>query len=418
MSFLFLNLMNFQRFFIKKFFTIKGKRDFFSSSSIVSIVSIAIGVIALTVSLALFSGYYDTMKEIILGVNSHIYILKFGNETIQHEEYMRVGSMLDEVGAVQSYAPFLYTEGMAVKDADIAGVIIRGLDFEKEIETSEIGRFIEEGAYEQDGDFAIIGKNIAKRLHITIGDTIKLITPMNADVTFAGMIPSSIEVEVSGIFSSGMFEFDNSLVLLPMKTAQEFLSISDQYSGISVKLQREFVEEADKIASSIQQELSYPYNVSNWIDLNKNLFSLLKLEKWVIFIIIALIVLVAGFGLTSVLSMHILDKRKEIGILKALGTTNKDLKKIFFSRNMIIGFTGILLGLIIGLLISLLLTHTDFIKIESDVYLIEHLVVENQPIDFILIILVSGIIIALSSYFPLRRISQLQAVSIIRISKK
>lgn len=311
MSFLFLNLMNFQRFFIKKFFTIKGKRDFFSFSSIVSIVSITIGVIALTVSLALFSGYYDTMKEIILGVNSHIYILKFGNETIQHEEYMRVGSMLDEVGAVQSYAPFLYTEGMAVKDADIAGVIIRGLDFEKEIETSEIGRFIEEGAYEQDGDFAIIGKNIAKRLHITIGDTIKLITPMNADVTFAGMIPSSIEVEVSGIFSSGMFEFDNSLVLLPMKTAQEFLSISDQYSGISVKLQREFVEEADKIASSIQQELSYPYNVSNWIDLNKNLFSLLKLEKWVIFIIIALIVLVAGFGLTSVLSMHILDKEKK-----------------------------------------------------------------------------------------------------------
>ena len=135
-------------------------------------------------------------------------------------------------------------------------------------------------------------------------------------------------------------------------------------------------------------------------------------------IIIALIVLVAGFGLTSVLSMHILDKRKEIGILKALGTTNRDLKKIFFSRNMIIGFTGIVIGLIIGLLISLLLTHTDIIKIESDVYLIEHLVVVNQPIDFVCIILVAGIIIALSSYFPLRKISQLQAVSIIRISKK
>ncbi len=410
--------MDFRRFFLKKFFSIKGKRDFFSFSSLVSIAGITIGVIALTVSLALFSGYYDTMKDIILGVNSHVYILKFGNETIDEEGYSGIASMLDTLEAVQAYAPFLYTEGMALREADIAGVIVRGIDFEKEMETTDLGRFIDEGTYKREGDFTVIGKNIAKRLHVAVGDTIKLITPMNADVTFAGMIPSSIEVEVAGIFSSGMFEFDNSLVLLPMNTAQEFLSVSDQYSGISVKLHKEYIEEADVIASHIQQKLSYPYNVSNWINLNKNLFSLLKLEKWVIFIIIALIVLVAGFGLTSVLSMHILDKRKEIGILKALGTTNRDLKKIFFSRNMIIGFTGIVIGLIIGLLISLLLTHTDIIKIESDVYLIEHLVVVNQPIDFVCIILVAGIIIALSSYFPLRKISQLQAVSIIRISKK
>ncbi len=410
--------MDFRRFFLKKFFSIKGKRDFFSFSSLVSIAGITIGVIALTVSLALFSGYYDTMKEIILGVNSHIYILKFGNDTIDEHGYQGIASMLDSLEAVQAYAPFLYTEGMALREADIAGVIVRGIDFEKEMETTDLGRFIDKGTYKREGDFTVIGKNIAKRLHATVGDTIKLITPMNADITFAGMIPSSIEVEIAGIFSSGMFEFDNSLVLLPMNTAQEFLSVSDQYSGISMKLHKEYVEEADVIASHIQQKLSYPYNVSNWIGLNKNLFSLLKLEKWVIFIIIALIVLVAGFGLTSVLSMHILDKRKEIGILKALGTTNRDLKKIFFSRNMIIGFTGIVIGLIIGLLISLLLTHTDIITIESDVYLIEHLVVENQPIDFVCIILVAGIIIALSSYFPLRKISQLQAVSIIRISKK
>ena len=410
--------MDFHRFFLKKFFSIKGKRDFFSFSSLVSIAGITIGVIALTVSLALFSGYYDTMKDIILGVNSHIYILKFGSDTIDEEGYQGVASMLDTLEAIQAYAPFLYTEGMALREADIAGVIVRGIDFEKEIETSDLGRFIDEGTYKREGDFTVIGKNIAKRLHATVGDTIKLITPMNADITFAGMIPSSIEVEVAGIFSSGMFEFDNSLVLLPMNTAQEFLSVSDQYSGISVKLHKEYIEEADVIASHIQHKLSYPYNVSNWISLNKNLFSLLKLEKWVIFIIIALIVLVAGFGLTSVLSMHILDKRKEIGILKALGTTNRDLKKIFFSRNMIIGFTGIALGLIVGLLISLLLTHTDIIKIESDVYLIEHLVVVNQPIDFVCIILVAGIIIVMSSYFPLRKISQLQAVSIIRISKK
>jgi len=410
--------MKFQEFFLKKFFLVKGKRDFFSFNSLISIIGIMIGVIALTVSLALFSGYYDTMKEIILGVNSHIYILKFGNEQVSEEEYQHISTILDTLESVHAYAPFLYTEGMAIKDDDIAGVIIRGLDFEKELQTSDVGSFIVEGSFEHNGKNAVIGKNIAERLHVQVGDSIKLITPMNADFTIAGMMPSSIIVKISGILSSGIFEFDNSLVLLPVETAQSFLSVGDQYTGISIKLKSDYIEEADRIALQIQQELSYPFNVSNWIDLNKNLFSLLKLEKWVIFIIIALIVLVAGFGLTSVLSMHILDKRKEIGILKALGTTNRDLRKIFFARNLIIGFSGILLGIMFGFIISLLLTHTNIITIESDVYLIEHLVVKNQPIDYIFIILVAGLIIVFSSFFPLRKISQMQAVSIIRVSKK
>ncbi|HEX37742.1 MAG TPA: ABC transporter permease [Candidatus Cloacimonetes bacterium] len=410
--------MDFQKFFLRKFFSFKEKRDFFSFNSIISVIGIAVGVIALTVSLALFSGYQDVMKEVIMGVNSHIYILKFGSETLSVDEYEHISQGLDTLETIEAYAPFIYTEGMAVYGKKIAGVIIRGVDYQKEVETSKLDRFIKEGKFEPDEQSAVIGENVAKRLQVSIGDTIKLITPMNSDVTLAGMIPSSVKVQVTGIFSSGMYEFDNTLVFLPIDVTQEFLSIPGEYSGISVKLFNDFAEKAIEIDTQIQQELSYPYNVSNWIDLNKNLFGLLELEKWVIFIIIALIVLVAGFGLTSVLTMHIYDKQKEIGILKALGATEKMLRKVFFLRNLIIGFTGIILGLIIGQIISLVLTHTDIIKIQSDVYLIDHLVVVNEPIDYLFIVLVAGLIILFSSYVPLRKIAELDAVSIIRISKK
>jgi len=410
--------MDFQKFFLQKFFSIKGKRDFFSFNSIISVIGIAVGVIALTVSLALFSGYQDVMKEVILGVNSHIYILKFSAETLSEDDYLHISRELDSLQSVQAYAPFLYTEGMALNKKRIAGVIIRGIDYEREIHTTEMQRFITKGEFLPHTRSTVIGEKIAERLHISIGDTIKLITPMNADVTLAGMIPSSVKVQVTGIFSSGMFEFDNTLVFLPIGIAQDFLSMKEQYSGISIRLKNEYIDRASEIDAEIQSDLSYPYNVSNWKDLNRNLFGLLELEKWVIFIIIALIVLVAGFGLTSVLTMHIFDKQKEIGILKALGATEKILKKIFFARNMIIGFTGILLGLFIGQIISLILTHTDIITIESDVYLIDHLVVVNEPIDYLFIILVAGIIISLSSYLPVRKISQLDAVNIIRVSKK
>ncbi|MCK4339056.1 MAG: ABC transporter permease, partial [Candidatus Cloacimonetes bacterium] len=224
--------------------------------------------------------------------------------------------------------------------------------------------------------------------------------------------------EISGIFSSGMFDFDNSLLFLNMKESQQFLNMSDQYSGIAVKLISNEIENASMHSEMLLQKLNYPFNVADWIELNSNLFNLLKLEKWVIFIIIGLIILVAGFGMTSVLAMHIFDKKKVIGILKAMGANNNDIKKIFLYRNIIIGFSGIILGLLLGIIFSQILTYTDLVKIESDVYLIDKLVVKNNPMDFIYIVIVSGLVILGSAYFPLKNIAKMDAVSIIRATKK
>lgn len=414
--------MNFQKFFIKRFFSLKGKRDFFSFNVLISIVGITIGVISLTVSLALFSGYQKLLKEIILGVNAHIYILKYSNKTINDNEFSKIKSILDTTDAVFSYAPFIYTEGMAThhkKSKDkIAGIILRGIDYESESQTTKFNEFISKGRFIQQGKYGVIGEKVAKRLNVEIGDTISIITPMNADITFAGIIPKREHIKISGIFSSGMFDFDNSLLFLNIKESQQFLNMNEQYSGIAVKLISDEIENTSMHSELLLKKLGYPFNVTNWIELNSNLFSLLKLEKWVIFIIIGLIILVAGFGMTSVLAMHIFDKKKEIGILKAMGAQNKDIKRIFLHRNIIIGFSGIILGLLLGIVLSQILTHTDLVKIESDVYLVDKFIVKNNPIDFVYIVIVSGLIILGSAYFPLKKIAKMDAVSIIRGTKK
>ncbi len=414
--------MNFQKFFIKRFFSLKKKRDFFSFNVLISIVGITIGVISLTVSLALFSGYQKLLKEIILGVNAHIYILKYSNQTINDNEFSKIKSILDTTDAVFSYAPFIYTEGMAINHKKsrnkMAGVILRGIDYESESQTTRFNEFISKGSFIQQGKYGVIGEKVAERLNVEIGDTISIITPMNADITLAGIIPKRGYIKISGIFSSGMFDFDNSLLFLNIKESQQFLNMNEQYSGIAVKLISDEIQNTSEHSELLLKKLDYPFNVTNWIELNSNLFRLLKLEKWVIFIIIGLIILVAGFGMTSVLAMHIFDKKKEIGILKAMGAQNKDIKRIFLHRNIIIGFSGIILGLLLGIILSQILTHTDLVKIESDVYLVDKFIVKNNPIDFLYIVIVSGLIILGSAYFPLKKIAKMDAVSIIRGTKK
>lgn len=373
---------------------------------------------ALTVSLGLFSGYQNVIQDIIIGVNSHIYIMKYENELIEDFEYEKIGTMLDSTSSVQSYAPYIYSECMSSNDDYIAGIILRGINYEKECEVTQFQQYLTEGSFNSQGKNIVIGDKIAKRLHAEVGDTISLISPLNANMSLAGMIPKTIKVCVSGIFSSGMYEFDNSLVFINMNTIQNFLDIGNTFSGISIRLTPDQIEYSPEIADSIRQNLSFPFYTSDWKSMNKNLFSMLELEKWVIFIIIALIVIVAGFGLTSVLIMNIFDRRKEIGILKSMGATNKIVQTIFFSRNILVGFSGIILGMICGSIFAKILTVTNIIQIQSDVYMIDRLVVKNHFIDYLLIFAVASIIVFVSASVPLKRIKKMDVVSIINETKR
>ncbi|MBS3741368.1 MAG: ABC transporter permease [Candidatus Cloacimonetes bacterium] len=410
--------MNFQKYFLKKFFTLKGRNNFLSTNSILLISSIVIGIIALTISLGIFSGYKDVLQDIIIGVNSHIYISKYENRTITEKEYNEVTTILDSNNTYVNYSPYLNTECMCSFENSTAGIILRGLNYEQESRVSNIKQYISQGKFPVESGGIVLGKNLAERLNCSLGDTVKLISPLNSEFTMAGMIPKTMQSQVTGIFSSGMYEFDNSLAFMNYKTVRNFLDLGKVYHGIAVNLQTAKAEKAAFHSDLLQKKLEYPFFTTDWISLNKNLFSLLELEKWVISIIIALIILVSGFGMTSVLIRNIYDNQSEIGILKAMGTKNKEIRKMFLHRNLSLGIIGVVLGIILALIIGKIITISNIITIEADVYMIKEIVIKNNPIDFLFIIFVSGIIIFLSSYIPLKQIDKFNAVEIIRRAKK
>jgi lipoprotein-releasing system permease protein len=420
--------MDTYRFFLKRFFQAKGRHDFFSFGSLITIAGIMIGVAALTVSLGLFSGYQDVLQETILGINAHVYILKFENQLIADEELQSISSVLDTLSGVISYSPFIYTETMVTphqkvhpgKRAEnrVVGVVIRGIDYEAEVRTTNFQQFITEGKFVSEGNYVVIGSDLAKRLSVTIGDTLMLISPRSSNVSSIGIISRREPVVVSGIFHSAMFEYDNTFVYTNLKAIQNFLEIGNNISGISIRLANEQIEQAPYYSARLSTILGPPFTVPNWVDMNSNLFSLLELEKWVIFIILALIVLVAGFGMFSMLTMHIIEREREVGVLKAVGATDTMIQRIFFSRNILLGLVGVLLGIILGILVSGLITGTNLITLESDVYYIDKLVIRNNPVDFLYIILVACLVIFISAYFPLKRIKKLSPVNIIREIKR
>jgi len=420
--------MGFYRFFIKRFFRIKGRREFFSFGSLIIIIGIMIGVMALTVSLGLFSGYQDVLKETILGVNAHVYILKFENKVISIDEFLSISALLDTLSGVTSYSPFIYTETMATPyqkgslkksvENRPAGVVIRGIDYETESKTTNFQQFITEGKFVAQGSYVVVGSDLAKRLAVTVGDTLTLISPLTSSISPLGVISRKEPVVISGIFDSGMFEYDNTFVYMNLNAVQNFLDLGDNISGISVRLATEQIEQAQYYSATLSNILGYPFTVSNWIDMNQSLFSLLKLEKWVIFIILALIVVVAGFGMFSMLTMDIIEKEREVGVLKAVGAQDAPIQRIFFSRNIILGLVGVFLGIILGSALSYLITETNLIILESDVYYIDKLVIQNNPVDFVYIVIVACMVIFVSAYFPLKRIKKLSPVNIIREIKR
>ncbi len=406
--------MHYLLFIISKYLTLKGKKGLFAVDSIISIVGITIGVIALTVSLSLFSGYQRVIKDIILGVNSHIYIFKPSNLLISQQEYHQIEKYLLSQPEISAVSPFIYTEAMISHSDKVAGIILRGIYPELEKKTTDFADFISQGDIDIKDGQAIIGEKLAQRIQAGLGDTIKLITPINAKMSLIGMIPKTKEVLVSGIYCSGMYEYDNTYAYLNMHTAQNFLNFNNDYIGIAVKLTTEQLDNTNVVSRRIESHLPLQFRITNWIELNGNLFALLELEKWVLYIILSFIILVAAFGMVSSLMMHIIEKRREIGILKSFGVTNSKIKSIFIVKSYILGLMGIILGLLLGYLGSQILGNSKIISLDSDIYFIDHLVVENNPYNYLLIFVTAVIIIVIASLVPLCKISKLNPVDIIR----
>ena len=386
------------------------------------------GVMALIVVIAVMSGFSKDLRDKILGTNSHVVVTNITRTGM--EDYEAIIEKVIKAEGVNAAAPFILNQVMLTYGGNAAGVVVRGVDPVREAGVSDLEKNLVQGSLEMLGrpekssgksrrDGIILGKELARRLGVQHDDTVSMVAPASR-VTPMGLIPKIKLFKVVGFFESGMFEYDSNLAFISIYSAQKFFSMKGKVSGIEIRV--EDIEQADQVAAEIQQSLGFPYYARDWMQMNKNLFSALRLEKIVMFIILILIILVAAFNIVSTLFMVVMEKNKEIAILKSMGASRSSIMKIFSYQGLIIGIVGTAVGCVGGFTVVPNLNEiVGFIEdlfgitaFPSDVYYLDKIPSDIQYFDSFLIVVFSIVICFLASLYPAWRASRLDPVEGLR----
>ena len=401
-------------FFFKKYI-FSSRREWLRYDSIFMVIGIIISVATLTVAHSIFEGYETVLKNTILSVNSHVYVFLSQEGNLKKDNLSELSEHLSSQPEVQSYAPIIISQIMASHQGRVKGALMRGIQWQNKDLPTSYHRYVFAGSYELDSATdAVIGYKLAKELNLKLGDTFQMLSPMNSKVTPMGLQPAQKEFTVKGLYKSGMHEYDSKYIFLNIENAAAFNNIEDEYSMLEIKLKPEFIESADYLAYKWQMYLNYKYQIRSWIDFNGNLFALLKLEKWVIFIILSFLVLIASFNVVSSVSTSIIEKKRELGILKAFGASNGFLSRIFIGKTLIISLIAVLSGQLIGFGIAKFISWQTFFLLKGDVYFLDKINVQFSLSSWLMILGTSLIIVFLSSIIPLRKISKMEITDILR----
>ena len=380
----------------------------------IAVGGVALGVAALIVVLAVMTGFDRELEAKIIGTNAHIVVEREGGIGRPVEVLQAVRG----VPGVAAGAPFLTAQVMlqrsssapaklrrsaAERDAQSVGVVLRGVDPEAERGVTDLARYLIEGRFAMRAGEVLIGAELARRLGLWVGDEVAIVAPL---------APRPRYVTVAGLFASGMYEFDASLVLAPLPDVQALVGAPGTVGGIGVRLAR--LEDAPRVKQNLAAALGPGYLVRTWMDLNANLFGALKLEKTVMFLILALIVLVASCNIVSTLIMTVLEKVKDIGILQAIGATRHGIRLLFTCQGLLIGALGTALGVGGGVALCVLLERYRFIQLPQDIYYIDHLPVAMQWADIGAVVVAAAAITLAATIYPAWLASRLQPVEALR----
>jgi lipoprotein-releasing system permease protein len=393
---------------------LKSKKKYraISVTTGISIGGVAVGVMALLVVLSVMSGFHEDLQKKILGANAHIIVRDYQGAL---ENYEQTAEKLKDEKEIVSYAPFVLGQVMVSHGKRTQGVLLRGIDPDKEAQTTDILLHIKEGEFAKlsEGDLPgiILGRELASSLGVLIGDKVNVVSPMG-EIGPMGMLPKIKLFHVTAMFEIGMFEYDSSLVLVNIGAAQEFFDLGPAISGIEVRLRD--IYRAPEVKRQLQEKLGFPYYVMDWMQMNKNLFSALKLEKFAMFIILVLIILVASFNIISNLIMNVMEKSREIAILKAIGATNKSVMVIFMFQGLFIGLIGTTIGVLGGFVLGYLLNTYQIIKLPADVYYLSHLPVRMNLFDFLTVSISAVTITFFATIYPAWQAAKMDPVEPLR----
>jgi len=406
--------MSFELFFSLRYLKAKRKQGFISIITGISILGIMIGVMALIVVLAVMNGYREDLLKKILGVNSHIFILNYNGGITDTEDVINSATKVD---GVISATPFIYSQVMIKKDENISGAILRGVDPNTGGKVINIDSMIKGASLsvlkqsETGLKGVIIGSELSRQIGALPGDIVTIVSPVGK-LTPLGRVASEDNFIVKGLFESGMYEYDNSLLYISLTDAQHFLSLGDEVTGIELRIKD--IQDSEEISGTIQDKLGYPYWTKDWKMMNRSLFSALKLEKVTMFIILTMIILVGALNIISSLVMLVMEKHRDISILRTMGASSKSIMFIFIFQGLFVGFVGTLLGLVSGSFLCQLLERYKFIKLPPDVYYITTLPVRMEWMDTFLIAFAAIVISFIATIFPSRQASRVNPLEALR----
>jgi lipoprotein-releasing system permease protein len=414
--------MKYEWFIGLRYLKAKRKQTFISIITIISIVGVAVGVMALIVVLAVMSGFEKTLKEKILGTQAHLVVLKASQQGMDH--YEEVLKQVQEVRGVVSAAPFIVNQVMLSSESNVTGGVIKGIDPDRVGKVTELAHNMKAGRLQDlkggsDSPGIILGVELAKNLGVSLNDAIQVISPLGT-MTPMGMMPKMKRFRVVGVFYSGMYEYDNTMAYVSIESAQKFFGMGARVTGIEIKTND--IYKVKEIGKEIRQKLGFPFWTKDWMEMNRNLFSALKLEKIIMFIILVLIVLVAALNIISTLIMVVMEKSKDIAILKSMGTPSKGILRIFIIEGGIIGVVGTALGTIFGLsmafnldkIVGFLENRFGFKILSPDIYYIEKFPSQVNLMDVMTIVITAILISLLATLYPSWRASKLDPAEALR----
>jgi lipoprotein-releasing system permease protein len=398
-------------FFIAFRYLKARKKGFFAFlTTMIAIGGTTLGVAALVITLSVMSGFQKDIRDKILGIQSHVVMNRIDGSTFT--DYKKIQEEIKGNKNIKASSPFIYKHGMirALGSSLSSGLIIKAVNFKDEDAMVNLSKHIQISDMDFDGigeGQIVLGSEIAKSIGATAGDEVILMFPSN----FASM-PKMYKFKIMALFHSAMYDFDSSLGFIDVSYAQKIFSMEGEVSGINIQTYN--FDKAVNIAAQLQREFGYPYRIKAWIELNKNLFSALKLEKIMMFLILGLIILVAAFNIISNLLLLSVQKSKEIGIMSAIGFSKLSIAKIFFYEGIVVGFFGTFLGLVFGLGISLILKYFEIFKLPHGVYYVDRLPVAIIPLDIFSVAACAFIITVFAGIYPAYQVSKLEPLEAIR----
>jgi lipoprotein-releasing system permease protein len=404
----------FEAFVATRYLLARRKQAFISLISFISILGVMVGVMALLIALALMTGLQGELRDRIVGSSAHVYVFKAGEGISDPAaEVSRVKQLPHVIGA----APAVIGQGMLTSGPNAqAPVTIKGVDPALEPSVTDIRRAMKAGSLDavratsEGMDGLALGQDLAHTLGVRVGDTVRLFTPEGTLTPF-GLGSRMRTLKVVGIFSLGLYEFDSAYALMDLPVAERLLG-KDRPDFVQLRLDDMF--SAPAVSSNVQDALGVEYSTQDWADMNKSLFSALKLEKTAISITIGLIVMVAALNIVASLVLLVMEKSRDIAILKTMGSPAASIRRIFMLQGLIIGLVGTSAGAIAGCTLIYILDRYRLIHVPIDVYQISYVPFTLMPLDFLIVIAAAVLICFVATIYPSRQASKLDPAQALR----